>query len=797
MIHNMTSSGFNDPRTARTCGMLILAVMLAASSSAMAQGGSKQDYERAMSLAKRTADTVFRDRVNVHWMPDNQRFWYHVQTGPKTQEFVLVEAETGKKTVAKDKESLGLPTDPPVLSSSLTIEIHPSSRSGEPTHVRFVNKLRDEVECFWISPDGVRKSYGRVRPGAVFVQNTFAGHMWLFNDHAGVPLFTFESRIEDTEILIDGKGKSLPKPHDENTSPNGKWTAFIKDANVQLKDAVTSKTSALTTDGNVCDAYHGIHWSPDSTAFVSVRVRKGQEHNVTIVESSPGDQLQPKLRVLDYLKAGDELPVPRPVIFDAATGQATVIDNSLFPTFFTEHGNLDVRWSPRSDEFFFDYNQRGHQLYRIIAVNAKTGAARLVVEEASKTFIDYTQKTWRHWLDKTGELLWMSERDGWCHLWLYDVKSGKATKQITQGCWVVRSVEQVDEDKRRVWFTASGLRAGEDPYNEHLCSVNLDGTGFAQLTDGDGNHKISFSPDHRCFVDAWSRADKPPVTELRRSDDGKLVTVLESADATALIASGWTLPERFVAKGRDGKTDIYGILIKPSTFDPAKKYPVVEKVYAGPHSAFAPKDFGLLIKEHEIADLGFIVVQSDGMGTNHRGKAFHDVCWKNLKDAGFPDRIAWIKEAAGKRPWMDLTYVGIFGGSAGGQSAMRALLDHHDFYSVAVADCGCHDNRMDKIWWNEQWLGWPVDDSYAANSNVVDAHKLKGHLMLAVGELDSNVDPATTMQVVNALEKADKDVDLVVMTGTGHGSLETPYGSRRRMDFLVRHLLKVEPRWQP
>ncbi len=218
-------------------------------------------------------------------------------------------------------------------------------------------------------------------------------------------------------------------------------------------------------------------------------------------------------------------------------------------------------------------------------------------------------------------------------------------------------------------------------------------------------------------------------------------------------------------------------------------------MYAGPHGSFAPKDFGLLIKEHELAELGFIVVQSDGMGTNHRGKVFHDVCWKNLKDAGFSDRIAWIKEAAKTRPWMDMKRVGIFGGSAGGQNAMRALLDYHDFYSVAVADCGCHDNRMDKIWWNEQWMGWPVDESYARNSNGFDAAKLEGHLMLAVGELDTNVDPASTMQVANALEKADKDFDLIVMTNTGHGSLETPYGSRRRMDFLVRHLWKKEPRW--
>jgi dipeptidyl-peptidase-4 len=391
-------------------------------------------------------------------------------------------------------------------------------------------------------------------------------------------------------------------------------------------------------------------------------------------------------------------------------------------------------------------------------------------------------------LEKTGELLWLSERDGWCHLWLYDVGTGMVKNQVTKGAWVVREVDYVDEERRQVWFMASGLREGEDPYHEHLCRVNLDGTGFIRLTQGDGQHEIRWSPNKKYFIDVWSRADHPPVTELRRSEDGSLVCVLEKADAKALLATGWQMPERFVAKGRDGRTDIHGVMVKPSSFDPAKSYPVVEQIYAGPHGVFAPKEFGVLRRQHELAELGFIVVQADGMGTNHRGKLFHDVCWKNLKDAGFPDRMAWIKAAAETRPWMDLKRVGIYGGSAGGQSAMRALLDHHDFYQVAVADCGCHDNRMDKIWWNEQWMGWPVDQSYARSSNVEDAHKLQGRLLLIVGELDTNVDPASTTQVANALQKAGKSFDYMPIMGAGHGAAETPYGIRLRMEFLARWL---------
>ncbi len=264
-----------------------------------------------------------------------------------------------------------------------------------------------------------------------------------------------------------------------------------------------------------------------------------------------------------------------------------------------------------------------------------------------------------------------------------------------------------------------------------------------------------------------------------------------------LLATGWQVPERFVAKGRDGQTDIYGVIFRPTNFDPQKQYPVIEKIYAGPHGAFVPKAFESYFGAQAMAELGFMVVQIDGMGTNWRAKAFHNVCWKNLGDSGFPDRIAWLQAAAKKYPQMDLSRVGIYGGSAGGQSALRALLAHGDFYKAAVADCGCHDNRMDKIWWNEAWMGWPVGPHYEEQSNVTQAHKLQGKLLLIVGELDRNVDPASTMQVVNALIKADKDFDLLVVPGGGHGIAESSYGKRRRRDFFVRHLLGVEPRGEP
>jgi dipeptidyl aminopeptidase/acylaminoacyl peptidase len=324
--------------------------------------------------------------------------------------------------------------------------------------------------------------------------------------------------------------------------------------------------------------------------------------------------------------------------------------------------------------------------------------------------------------------------------------------------------------------------------------VDFDGENFVVLTSGNGTNEVEFSPDRSFFIDTYSRVDMAPVVELRRGDDGKLIRVLQSASLESLVATGWQTPERFSAKGRDGVTDIYGVIYRPSNFDASKSYPILESIYAGPHGSHVPKKFSVFRREQEMAELGFVVVQIDGMGTSNRSKAFHDVCWKNLGDSGFPDRMLWIKAVANKYPYMDLNRIGLYGGSAGGQSALRGLLVHGDFYKVAVADCGCHDNRMDKVWWNELWMGYPIDDHYSEQSNVTLAHQLSGKLMLVVGELDENVDPASTMQVVNALVKADKDFDLLILPGVGHGAAETPYGHRRRKDFLVRHLLGVEPR---
>ncbi|WP_442589406.1 DPP IV N-terminal domain-containing protein [Pedobacter sp. AW31-3R] len=575
-------------------------------------------------------------------------------------------------------------------------------------------------------------------------------------------------------------------------SPDKAWTAYIKNYNVYICPVgKPNEESQLSFDGSEGYYYSPfIVWSPDSKKLATNHVRANQPHMVYLIESSPADQLQPKLHSRNYLKPGDALSQKQPSLFVVATKKQVAVDVSLIPD---QYEISSLEWRKDSRAFTFEYNKRGHQEYQVMEVDGLTGELNTLIKETSKTFINYSGRNYRYDVQDGREIIWASERDGWNHLYLYDGK-GKLKNQMTKGNWVMRKVIHVDEKKRQLIFEASGYRADQDPYFIQYYCINFDGSGLKALTTENGNHKAVFSPGYEYFTDTYSRIDNPAVTVLRNAVDGKVMMKLDSADISPLLKTGWKMPEVFTAKGRDGKTDIWGMIIRPRNFDPAKKYPVIEYIYAGPQDSFVPKNFvtdsrGSL---HELAELGFIVVQIDGMGTANRSKAFHDVCWKNLKDAGFPDRIKWIKSAAQKYSYMDTTRVGIFGNSAGGQNSAGALLFHPEFYKVAVSSSGCHDNRMDKIWWNEQWMGYPIGPQYAASSNVTNAHQLQGKLLLILGELDENVDPSSTIQLINALVKANKNFDFLEIPGMGH-SLGGDYGEHKRRDFFVKHLLGVDP----
>jgi dipeptidyl aminopeptidase/acylaminoacyl peptidase len=695
------------------------------------------------------------------WVEKTSRFWYRksVQGG---FEFNLVDAATLKKRVAFEHQRLAAALTP-VLEEKVDPKKLPFMA------IKFVNdekSIEFDVGEWKYTCDLMTYSCKKAGPAE---RQRFRGGFTMWE-----------------------RGPAMQAASEEaKASPDGKMEAFIKNYNVYIRSKDKKEEAALSLDGSEGNyyTYASIAWSPDSKKLAAYRLRRGYHRVIRYVESSPADQLQPKYHQMEYAKPGDALDVEQPVLFLIEAKKQVNIDNALFPNPFSLSWPV---WRKDGRAFTFEYNQRGHQVYRVIEVDASTGQARAAISEEAETFFCYSGKKYRTDVQDGKEIIWMSERDGWNHLYLYDGETGVVKNQITKGEWVVRNVDKVDEETRQVYFQASGMNEGQDPYFVQGYRINFDGTGLIPLTEGNTSHSVTFSSDTAYYVDTWSRVDVPPVMELRRTSDRKVLMQVEKPDIQELVKAGWKAPEVFVAKGRDGKTDIWGIINRPMNFDPGKKYPVVESIYAGPQGSFVPKTFSPCNRLQPLAEMGYIVVQIDGLGTSNRSKAFHDVCWKNLGDAGFPDRILWHQAVAAKYPYYDVTRVGIYGNSAGGQNALGGLLFHPEFYKVGVSSCGCHDNRMDKIWWNEQWMGWPLGPEYAASSNVDNAYRLKGMLLLIVGELDTNVDPASTMQVVNALIKAGKTFDLLVIPGGGHG-LGGDYGERKLYDFFARHLHGVTP----
>ncbi len=738
---------------------------------------------------------------------------------------ILLIGPEGRFRLQRDSGKVNVEsTGPANKVTSLFLPVRPSNDGREDTEIVVENRLERALTLNWIDSSGGRREYGTVKPGETRNQHTFAGHVWLFSDPDGKELGCVRAESGGSNVVIDEaviKNVKVDEPPRRrlrnrqapesaaSTSPDGAVTVFTRSNNLWLRTTADSSEVQLTTDAVAENTFRrdasrargmgmeydlpdfpedsvDAHWAPNSKAVVAFQTTRVEERITYYVESTPADRLQPKLQSYPYFKPGDAIPIARPRLFRMEDRKEIPVSNELFPNPWS----LDlIRWSDDGARFWMMYNERGHQRMRILEVTVDTGAVRAIVDEHSSTFVHYSSegKHEQRWL-QDNQLLWASERSGWNHLYRYDLSTGHVMNPVTSGEWNVRRIERIDEDTDTVWFFAVGIRPDQDPYHEHFCRVRLDGSELTILTEGDGTHDIEWSPDRRWFIDRYSRVDLPPVTELRTAD-GKLLCVLETADASEVLKERGTYPERFVAKGRDGVTDIWGIVHRPKNFDESKSYPVVENIYAGPHDHHVPKafrpNFG---HQHQIADAGFIVVQIDGMGTAWRSKAFHDVCYRNLRDAGFPDRILWMKSLKEKVPQIELTRVGIYGGSAGGQNAMSALLWHGDFYKAAVADCGCHDNRMDKIWWNEQWMGVLEGKYYQDNSNMENAHRLQGSLMLVVGELDRNVDPATTTQVAKKLIDAGKDFEFLLVPGAGHGACETPWASKRRTAFFVREL---------
>lgn len=715
-----------------------------------------EKYKSAAISDSTARKTVFKTVVDAHWLPGGKSFWYRNVLKDSVEEYFYVDAEKGAKRAAFNTEKM--------LSALHKVSALPDSITRlNISDLRFDGK-RDEVSI------AIEKQWWKCRLPDYSCSKIAAPA----KDATRYPGFTRKwSRWNSFKT--------------DSISPDKQWAAFIKDGNVFVQSTSTGKPIRFTNNGSPEHPYGALAWSPDSKYLVGYHIDPKKDSSVYYVLSSVPGTTRGQLRSYPYKQPGDPFTTYEMYIFPLAAKQPVKVGTPVIDFFDAPA----LHW--RSDDsryFLYEKVERGHQRFSIIEVDAVSGGTRTILDEKTATFIQ-EERLYTAYLPGN-EIIWTSEKDGWRHIYLVDALKGAVKNQVTRGNWVVRDIDSVDVKKREVWFSACGMNPDEDPYQVHYYRIGFDGTNLVALTPADGQHKVVFSPGKEYYLDTYSKVNVPPITALHRTADRKKIMELEKADISLYKSTGLKLPEIFHAKGRDGVTDIWGIVCRPSWLDTTKTYPVIENIYAGPHNSFVPKSFMPFSEMQSLAELGFIVVQIDGMGTANRSKAFHDVCWKNLADAGFPDRIPWIKALARKYGYIDSTRVGIYGQSAGGQSALASLLFHPEFYKAAVAACGCHDNRVDKQWWNEQWMGYPVGEHYAAQSNVTNACKLQGDLLLIVGEADTNVPPETTYRVADALIKAGKTFDFLPVPGMGHSD-GGPYGKQKKRDFFVKHLLGVEP----
>jgi dienelactone hydrolase len=759
---------------------------------------------------------VYKAHIAPHWLTNNAQFWYRNDLRGGAKEFILVDAEKGIRQRAFDHDKLAA-----ALSKASGQQFNGDKLPF--SDIEFVENGSaikfDAAEKSWRCD---LNSYDCVAASTNSTSSLLSPSRDDEPKLAAAEFSNLHASPQESTNRASDRPRGQRRARDMR-SPDEKWSAFVRDHNVFVRAESGGQEIQLSTDGSEKNSYSRLEWSPDSKSLVAWRVEPGDIGLVYLIQSSPPGGGRAVMRQRPYAQAGDKFPHYELNIFDVASNKQI---KPQVDRFEHEWEMPQLHWMHDQRHFAWMQEDRGHQRLRVIEASCDDGSIRNLVDEKTKTFI-WTAHTENlnlplvNWLSNSDEMIYVSEMDGWRHLYLVNAnepaaaivhsspsaehnggsETGAPLHQVTRGEWVVRGIDKIDEDARQIWFRAGGMNADQDPYFIHYYRINFDGSGLVALTEGNGNHSVQFSPDRKFLINTYSRVDAPPVHELRRASDGKLVCKLEEADISELKESGWQAPEVFVAKGRDGKTDIWGIINRPKNLDPEKKYPILESIYNGPQGAYVPKSFSGFNRSTNITGAGFILVQCDAMGTAFRSKAFHDVCWHNLADAGLPDRIAWIKAAAEKYPYMDVTRVGIFGTSAGGQNAAAAVLFHPEFYKCAVANSGCHDNRLDKASWNEQWMGYMPKDKiweksednwYSKCSNIDNAAKLRGKLFLIVGEMDDNVPPESTLRFVDALIKAKKDFEFLEVPGANHGAA-SPVTQRRTLDFFVHNLLGKEP----
>jgi dipeptidyl-peptidase-4 len=600
-------------------------------------------------------------------------------------------------------------------------------------------------------------------------------------------------------------------------SPDRRRTAFVRDWNLWVRDNASGRETQLTRDGVKDFGYATdnagwtrsdrpiVRWSPDSKKIATFQQDQRGVGEMYLVDTKVG---HPTLQAWKYPLPGDPtITMIQRVIIHADSGKIVRVQmppdqhrSTLCDDVACRGDWGDAQWSPDGSTVAFVSTARDHRREQLRVADAATGAIRDVLEEKAETFFESGNGgvNWRY-LPASNEVIWFSERDNWGHLYLYDLRTGREEHAITTGSGNVTQLLRVDEQNRLLYFVGVGREQGRDPYFRHLYRVGIDGRNLQLLTPEDADHDVSFSPTGRFFVDVYSKPDVPPVAELRDAD-GKGILVLEKADITRLVAGGWKPPTPITVKARDGVTDLYGLMYTPTNLDPAGKYPIVNHIYPGPQTgSVGGRTFNPSRGDTQaLAELGFVVVEIDGMGTPWRSKKFHEAYYGNMGDNTLPDQVAGMKELAARYPWIDIERAGIYGHSGGGYATADAMFRYPDFFKVGISEAGNHDNRVYEDDWAEKWQGLleqkpDGSTNYDNQANQLVASNLKGKLLLAHGTMDVNVPPNNTLLVVNELIKANKDFDLLMLPNRGHGFGNEAYMVRRRWDYFVRNLLGAEP----
>lgn len=738
-----------------------LSVVLVLSSSIFSSfsQGSDEDYKRAEQYIHYNVYKLVKNvEVNPSWI--NSGFVYKEETDAGYQ-FTFVSKKTGKKKPAFDHA---------ILAKAL------EDKLGE-------SFIRDSLPL------------GRPKFSDGKVAFTLSDKNYSFN-------YKSKELIEASEDEPLGKNESL--------SPDKKWKVSVEDYNLWLTSMVSNEKVQLTTDGvdrydyatpvswyqttelesvEEYDPSLDIAWSPDSKRFIAYRMDRREMKRLYLYQSVPDSGMRAKVWHYDRPLPGENsAKMLEFFVFDIENKSQKPIDIKPFEDFLV---NVYPQWLSDSKRIFMSHFSRGYKSIQAYIVDAQSGEAKEIVFEESPTMVEY-QMHFSYITPDDKYLIWASERDGWNHLYLYSIESLKLERQLTKGEFVVRSIAHVSNDN--IWFVAGGKEVDRDPYYRHLYKTDFNGSEPILLTPENADHDIRVSEDGKTFVDNVSRIDMPTVSNYRNMDNGKLISEVQRANIDQLLAIGYRLPEPFKVKCRFGKEDIYGAIFYPSNFDSNKLYPVIDATYSGPQAVRTPKSFirGYRNGEQPLAEVGFIVITVDGLGSALRSKAFHNFSYANLGDIGSDDHIAAILQLARERSYMDTTRVGIYGHSAGGYDAARALLIRPKFYKVGVSSAGNHDFRMSKAWWDEQYMGLP-GPHYIEQSNLTWADRLEGKLLIFTGDMDQNVNPANTLRLAAEFIRHNRDFDMYIYPNANHDLYSYPYIIRRRWDYFVEHLLGVSP----